>query len=190
VKGKHANAAERRRHIEALENRAETAERTAGKLEAELTELREKTTQQITALRREVTALIAQRDEASAPALDEAMNRVADLTSELKANEEDATRFKKDYRRLHRIALGLLREKGYTGAEADAALIWATPEAAQQLDLYKADAVSKRVFQKHGAIANERIAKARGFHEALTTRVEDLADQLEAMLDEPHEEAE
>lgn len=73
MKGKHANAAERRRYLEGLEKRAQDAERKAAKLEAELSELRTRTDAQIAHLRVEVADLKRQRDAAASPALDAAL---------------------------------------------------------------------------------------------------------------------
>jgi predicted RNase H-like nuclease (RuvC/YqgF family) len=88
VKGKHANAADRRRHIEALERRAETAERQVAERTSELAALREKSELQITGLRRELAALRKQRDENASPHLDAAEQRIRSLMDEMKRADQ------------------------------------------------------------------------------------------------------
>lgn len=69
MRGKHANAAERRRQVAELEQRADQAEHRAEKAEAEIRDLKERLARTTTGLQRELAGMRKQRDEAAAPAV-------------------------------------------------------------------------------------------------------------------------
>lgn len=103
MKGKHTNAAERRRHLAELEGRAAEAERRAERLQADLTELRQSSGAMIEALRAELREVKRQRDAGSHPKLQEAdrvkrelLYRIGEAEGQLKYWHEAASALRKE----------------------------------------------------------------------------------------------
>ena len=124
MKGKHASAAERRREHEALEKRADMAEREVRNLTAELAELREKSERQITGLRREVAELIRQRDAAAAPRIQELTQQIEEMRVRLNDVAARKLGFKHAVHSYQRRVYGVLRERGLSDPEIS--VIWAS----------------------------------------------------------------
>lgn len=119
MKGKYANAAERRRYIEELEQRTSAAERERDRAIAELASLQDKHEQVTRSLRTQLEAIRDQRDRNTEPLLTAAEERV----NALKAGADEAARdheeLEKKYHRLFDAAQSWLRkDTGCTGTEA------------------------------------------------------------------------
>ncbi|GHJ21661.1 hypothetical protein [Streptomyces albus] len=123
MRGKHANAARNRRERVDLEQRAETAERLANKLNAELRELRTSSERRIDSLRAEVRQLVKDRANAVSPRLAEAEERIRVLTAERDSAIADRKEARKRWDALARNWVAVLEGMGLTGTEAVEALI-------------------------------------------------------------------
>lgn len=112
MKGKYANAAERRRYLEGLERRASEAEAQVGQLTAKLAGLQEKTDRQLASFAQEVRDLRRQRDENASPLLAGAEDRIRALMSEVEGEKKKA---QETLRRQHAQADGVFRLLGLLG---------------------------------------------------------------------------
>lgn len=119
MKGKYANAAERRRHLEELEKRAERAEHKAASLERELGQLREKTDRHVTGLQSELAAVKAQRDANTAPVVSDLEEQIRKLRQEKKDAQEYAQDQNDRYHQAFLAYRRILRMLGFTLLEAN-----------------------------------------------------------------------
>lgn len=124
MKGKYANAAERRRYVAELEQRAAVAERERDRATAELAAAQEKHEQAAESLRTRLEAVREQRDQATAPLLSAAEERIHALTAESAAAAEAHKDLEKKYHRLFDAAVAWVREDtGCTGTEVMEVLV-------------------------------------------------------------------
>lgn len=164
MKGKHANAAARRREFEALEKRADAAERRVPQLEGELTELREKTDRLILGLRREVSELIRQRDEAAAPEVAALEEQNRQLRSERDDAVARADREVERWGRTYTQYRELLRMIGFSFAEATEIAVSTTSDELKHnwLLVDESAGIAKHKAKKLPDGAVERIQASRG----------------------------
>lgn len=119
MKGKYANAAERRRYIEQLEQRTAAAERERDRIAAELAALRATHEQAAEALRGRLSAAREQRDQNTAPRLAAAEERISELAAKAEDAGRDREELKKRYHKLFNAACAWLqKDTGCTAIEA------------------------------------------------------------------------
>jgi hypothetical protein len=131
VKGKHTNAAERRRHLDDLTSRAETAERKAARLEAELSDVRSEAERQIVDLRSQVAEMKRQRDIAASPEIDAVQEQNRMLRRRIEKLKAEWAGGNHAFTLLRRHASTALRNAGLS--EFEIQMVWtrAKDEAAE-----------------------------------------------------------
>jgi hypothetical protein len=132
VKGKYTNAAGRRRHLEDLTERAETAERRAAKLAGELTEARAEAEKHIADLRSQVAGLKRQRDAVASPEIESVQEQNSSLRRRLDEMASQRAGGEYAFTLLKRHASTALRKAGLS--EFEIQMVWtrAKDEAAER----------------------------------------------------------
>lgn len=118
MKGKHKDAAERRRAMADLVDQARAAEKQATLLRQELDALRENSTSKITALSNETARLRKQRDTATGPALAAAEQRIRELMEDRDESRREHDRIKHLWGKSFNRTCDMVQMLGFTRAEA------------------------------------------------------------------------
>lgn len=111
MRGKHANAAQRRRYLEGLERRATEAERAAESLKVEFADFRERSNQEIETLRATLREVKRQRDEGASPALEAANRRLQDAHHQLGLLKGDQQAWRDAASTMRRQIVELLKDR-------------------------------------------------------------------------------
>lgn len=182
TRGKYAKRAELHRDWDALERRAVAAEHRANRLATELDELRDKSDHEIATLRKDLSAVTRQREEAASPKLLEAEERIRSLMKELEQKQQDHEKTKKANSKATTRLTRLIRLLGFSGPEAFEIAI---AGGDIRSDLVVADDSTGVSNAKGlGAKAAERIEASKGF------RNYSSSDELRTRLIEVFAEAE
>lgn len=118
MRGKKGSSAANRHRFAELEQRAEKAERRAEKAEAEILDLRGRLDRETTGLRRELSDVRKQRDEAAAPAVVFLEQQLADVRRERDEALEKADAQKKRHEAILNAFQRTLTKIGFSATEA------------------------------------------------------------------------
>lgn len=161
MKGKQGEAAQRRRQLEDLTNRAEKAEAAAARLAVDLTDARAVIDSQKTGHAAEVKALVADRDAATAPVVRALEGEVASLRAALtEAQAEIKTLQRRWEKHVARVADRYVAN----GAPVESAIVAAGQELGLLEHSESVAVVMDAEFNKNGKLSEEgaqRIRRAR-----------------------------
>lgn len=170
MRGKHANAAKNRRERAELEQRAETAERRAERLEKELTELRDVSRRQMSGLRTEATQARKDRDAAVAPALAQAEEQIRSLMAERDSAQQQQKDLHDRWQSFIKSIKGVLHGMGLTNTESMEVLLAATMPDGSARTVISDETGRVRKATPEQIIAIERARGMRGTVDLLADR--------------------
>jgi len=125
MKGKYANAAEKRQAHENLSQRLTAAERDRDRLARELADEQQRREKEVATLRETIASLRAQRDEGVSPDLEEAFKVVRTLKEETETLRKEKAQAVKSNVRLVRVLTEAARAAGFRDKDAGVAWIGA-----------------------------------------------------------------
>lgn len=124
MKGKYANAAERRRHLAELEERATTAERARQQAEAQLAAYRQKTGAELNRMTEKLRDAVNERDAQAAPRITELEKQVEAMRQRAVKAEGEQVELRDKWRRaVVSIAEYLMSAHKYTQVEAHEVIV-------------------------------------------------------------------